>query len=71
MVVSTAQLGLALSTIGELILAITVLTVHYKVKKEHKIDQYVINEITHEEIAGVISISLIIIGFVLQVSTMA
>lgn len=60
-------IGLTLSTIGEVVLAMTILIVHYKIKKEKKIDRFVLNEITHEEFFGVISICLIIVGYLLQI----
>lgn len=60
-------IGLTLTTLGEVLLAMMILVVHYKIKQEKKIDKYVIREITHEEFLGVISICLIIVGYLLQV----
>lgn len=63
----TQTLGLTLSTIGEIVLAGTVLVVHTKLKQERKIDQYVINEITLEQFLGTTSILLIILGYLIQI----
>ena len=59
-------LGLTLSTIGEILLAITVLFVHHQVKREKKIDSVILKDITYEEIFGSLSILLIIIGYLIQ-----
>lgn len=60
-------LGLTMSTLGEILLAGTVLMVHHKIKKEHKIDQFVIKEITLEQLLGTSSIILMIAGYFLQI----
>ena len=62
-------LGLSLSTAGEVIRAITILTVHHKVKKHHKIDKHVQTQIGREEFFGSLSIFLIIFGYLLQVAS--
>ena len=65
-VITPELVGLTFSTAGELLLAVTVLTVHHKMKKEHKIDQFVINEITFEEVIGILAILMIVVGYMLQ-----
>jgi hypothetical protein len=47
-------------------IAYTVLSVHYRVRKEHKIDEVVFKHMRREQAGGIIGISLIIIGFLLQ-----
>jgi hypothetical protein len=65
--VTPELIGLTLSTIGEVILAGTVLSVHWRLKKAHKIDKYVIKEITLEEFFGATAVILIIFGYFLQI----
>ena len=64
--ITTELIGLTFSTAGELLLAVTVLTVHHKVKKEHHIDAKVEKEISFEQWIGVLAIIFIILGYVLQ-----
>lgn len=66
--ISAHVIGLSLTTLGEIILAGSVISVHLRLKQEHRIDKYVINEITSEEIAGGISILLILVGYLLQLN---
>lgn len=60
-------LGLTLSTLGEIILGTTILLVHTRLKREHKVDKQVIREITHEQALGLFAICLIIVGYLIQV----
>lgn len=60
--------GLTFSTAGEILLAVTVLTVHSKLSQEHKVDKFVINEITFERAIGLMAIVLIITGYLLQIN---
>lgn len=59
-------IGFILDLIGTVMIAYTVLSVHYRVRKEHKIDDVVFEHMRREQAAGIIGISLIIIGFLLQ-----
>ncbi len=59
-------IGFILDLIGTVMIAYTVLSVHYRVRKEHKIDEVVFKHMRREQAAGIIGISLIIIGFLLQ-----
>ena len=58
--------GLTFSAAAEILLAVTVLTVHESLKKEHKFDKKVESEITFEHIVGTLAIFLMIGGYVLQ-----
>jgi len=60
------QIGFTLTTLGEILIAITVLSVHGRVAKEHKIDSKVFLEIKKEKTIGVVGILLLILGFILQ-----
>lgn len=66
--ITTELVGLTFSTAGELLLAVTVLTVHHKLKKEHQIDRAVENEITFEQFVGILAIILIALGYLLQIN---
>ena len=59
-------IGFTLDLIGTVMIAYTVLSVHYRVRKEHKIDEVVFKHMRREQAAGIIGIGLIIIGFLLQ-----
>lgn len=58
--------GFILDTIGTLMVAYTVIVVHYHVWNEHKIDAAVFKAMRREQIIGVVGIILIVIGFVMQ-----
>lgn len=51
---------------GKIIVIITVLLVHQKIIKEHKIDTIVLKEMHLEEILGILGIILITIGYILK-----
>jgi len=60
-------LGLTLEVIGTVMIAYTVLAVHYRVRKEHKIDEVVFKHMRREQTVGIIGILLIIAGYILQI----
>ena len=60
-------IGLTLELIGTLLLAVMVILVHLKLKKEKHLDVAVFNEISLEKKLGLVSILLLIIGFGLQI----
>jgi len=66
--ISLELIGLTFSAAGEILLAITVLTVHHRLKKEHKIDKAVENEIGFEQFIGGLAILFLAIGYLLQVN---
>jgi len=59
-------LGFGLTTVGEVMVALTVLLVHHRVNKEHGIDRKVLISIQHEQAIGAIGVLFIVIGFALQ-----
>ena len=59
-------LGLISEGVGTILLAALILLVHHRVKKEHGIDVAVIRDIKIEEGLGIVSIALLVIGFILQ-----
>ena len=60
-------LGLTLEVLGTVMIAYTVLSVHYRVRKEHKIDEAVFKHMRREQTVGIIGIILIIAGYLLQI----
>jgi len=60
-------LGFTLQVIGEIFIAIAVLRMHGKLSEEHKIDKKVISTIHQEKRITYLAITLIVVGFILQV----
>jgi len=59
-------IGFTLQTLGEVLVALTVLFVHQRVIKEHKIDEKVFLDIKKERVIGTLGIIFIITGYFLQ-----
>ncbi len=60
-------LGFTIDVIGKIMVSYTVVRVHYRFWKEHKIDEKVFQEMRLEQLIGLFGIALIIIGYILQV----
>lgn len=60
-------IGFTLGTIGKLLIAYTAVAVHYRVRKEHKIDQQVFKTMKKEQWYGFAGITLIIAGYLLEI----
>jgi len=60
-------LGFTLDVVGKVMVAFTAVMVHYRFRKEHKIDDRVFRSMRREQLLGIIGISLIILGYLLQV----
>ena len=61
-------IGFTLTTIGEILLGVTILIIHWHILKEHKIDEKVLKQMRQEQVLGVLAITSITIGFFLQIS---
>ncbi len=59
--------GITFGTIGKLVLGIAVLRVHVYILREHKIDQVVLSALRREQYVTIFGLSLIIIGYLLEV----
>lgn len=59
--------GFTVEVIGKIMVGFTAVMVHYRVRKEHQIDAKVFKEMRREQVIGVIGITLILIGYFLQV----
>ena len=60
-------IGFTFETMGEILVAYTVIMVHHRVWKEHKIDKKVFTEMRREQVFGIIGISFIIVGYLIQI----
>lgn len=59
-------IGFVLQTLGEILIAVTVLRVHAREMKEKKIDQVVLSELKEEQRLGRFGAVLLVVGFLLQ-----
>jgi len=60
-------LGYTLQTIGHLLIAYTAISVHFRFRKEHRIDDKVFKVMKREQIVGVIGVLLIIVGYIAHI----
>jgi hypothetical protein len=60
-------LGLTIKTLGEVIIGLSVVSVHMRIMEEHKLDKRVYRSIRNEKFWGTIGVILIITGFSLEV----
>ena len=61
------MLGLTLTTIGEILIGLTVLRVHHRILEEHKLDKRVFAGIKREQWGGLLGIALIISGYIIRI----
>lgn len=61
-------IGFTFDVIGKIMVAFTAIMVHHRVWKEHEISSRVFTEMRREQFIGVIGITFIVIGYVLQAS---
>ena len=64
---SVEFIGFTLDVMGKVLVAFTAIMVHYRFRREHKIDEKVFRAMRREQVIGLIGIFLIILGFLLQV----
>ena len=60
--------ALTLGTTGKIVLGFTVMSVHWKIVKEHKIDQVVLREMRNERNLAILGIMLIFVGYLMEIS---
>ncbi|MBL7045546.1 MAG: hypothetical protein ISR99_00740 [Parcubacteria group bacterium] len=58
--------GLTLGVVGKVLLGFTVISVHLKIVKEHKIDRLVLKEMRKERNLAILGILFIVVGYVLE-----
>ena len=54
--------------IGHLLIAYTVIMVHYRFRKEHRIDQRVFLAMRREQVVGIIGVVFMLTGYFLKVA---
>ncbi len=59
-------LGHTLDVVGKIMIAYTALAVHYRVRREHRIDKRVFRTMRKEHWVGILGIILIILGYFLK-----
>ncbi|MBI3114528.1 MAG: hypothetical protein HYZ07_01035 [Candidatus Harrisonbacteria bacterium] len=62
-----AFIGFTLDAVGKILVSYTVIMVHYRFWKEHKIDERVFATMQRERIIAILGVILIIIGYLLQI----
>jgi hypothetical protein len=60
-------IGFTLDVAGKLLVAYMAIRIHWRVWKEHKIDDLVFKEMKQEQFIGILGILLIVAGYILQV----
>jgi len=63
---NTEFIGFTLDVVGKIMVAFTAIMVHHRFRKEHKIDEKVFRAMKREQVIGVIGITLIVVGYLLQ-----
>jgi len=61
-------IGFTIETLGTIMIAYTVISVHHKVWKERKIDEQFFSAMKTEQIITVIGVIFIVLGYFLQLS---
>ncbi|MDA1334410.1 MAG: hypothetical protein O2794_00140 [bacterium] len=59
-------IGFTLEFIGKIMIAYTAVSVHYRVWKEHAVDERVFSEMKRERLLGLLGIILMVIGYLLE-----
>lgn len=62
-------IGLTFDVVGTILIAIMALKVHHNVIKERKIDSEVFEEMKLEQFLGITGVVLLIVGYILQISS--
>jgi len=58
--------GLTLGMVGKVFLGIAVISVHWRIVKEHKIDRVVLTEMRRERNLAFVGIALIVAGYAFE-----
>jgi len=52
--------------LGKILIAVTALRVHYRVRKEHRIDKRVFRSMRREQSLGILGVVLIIVAYIIK-----
>lgn len=61
------KIGLTLEFIGSILIAYTVLQVHYRFQKEHKIDEKLFLIMRREQFFAMVGIFCLLLGYIFQI----
>ena len=59
-------IGLTFEISGEIMIAFTAIRVHYRFRKEHRIDKRVFLSMRREHVVGITGIILLVLAYLLQ-----
>lgn len=59
-------LGISLDVIGKVMIAYMAVAVHYRFRKEHKVDEAVFKMMKREQFIGLLGVAFIIAGYIFQ-----
>lgn len=62
-------IGFTLDTVGKIMVAFTAIMVHHRFSEEQKLDSKVLNEMKREKVIGIVGVTFIVIGYLLQLSS--
>ncbi len=60
-------IGFTIEVLGKILVAFVAINVHYRFRKQHQLNDRVFRAMSREHILGMLGISLIIVGYFLQV----
>lgn len=69
MTVDPHTIGFVIHTLGELLVAFTVLRVHGQVVHDRKVDKRVLNQMKLEQWLGMTGLLFIIAGFIIEITS--
>lgn len=64
---NTELLGFILDAMGKVMIAYAAIQVHRHVRKKRKVDEFIFKAMKREQIIGIMGITLIIVGSLLQI----
>lgn len=60
-------LGFTLDLAGKILVAYTAIRVHYRFRKEHRVDEEVFKSMKREQFLGIVGIVFIVAGYLMQI----
>jgi hypothetical protein len=61
-------LGFTFTFLGELLIGYTAIAVHYRFRKEHKVDEKVFMTMRREHTLGILGLAALILGYFIQMA---
>ena len=66
MLIDLELLGIVLTYLGEALLALAVIIVHSRIRRERKIDWAVLHELDIDKAMSLVALTILTLGFILQ-----